>query len=388
MTAATLGKVTDNERSSGAAAQERYFDRITVQYGGISELRRALDGYHRVAVVSQENIPRAAADGSLMRRVLEDLRGAGISEAEGFYIPDGEEHKNMCTVMELCRKFSEWRVDRDDVIVGLGGGVVTDVAGLAASIYHRGVDAVHVPTTLIGQIDAGIGGKTGVNGSGGVDGSLMKNIVGTVHQPQRIICDPAVMETLSQEDWECGLGEMAKYHLLQDELGVDFGRAGIDRWDPEDVTERVRKCAEAKSRVVELDEHDTNGTRALLNYGHTVAHGLESCIVGLKHGAAVAIGVMFEACLAYELDLVGEDVIGRHLEVLSGYGLSWGMPEGISLSVLEERMSSDKKTRGSGARYAFVLPGASNGGRFGVLRGDKIEPEAVARAFRRHADLS
>ena len=173
-------------------------------------------------------------------------------EHRTFVIGDGESHKSLSTIESLCSQFAEWGLTRTDCVVGLGGGMVTDVAGFAAAVYHRGVPVVHVATSLLGQIDAAIGGKTGVNLPEG------KNLVGAYWQPSAVICDTATLSTLPPREWRCGLGELAKYHWL-----------GGGRLDELDLDERVARCVEIKAEVVASDERES-GRRALLNYGHTL----------------------------------------------------------------------------------------------------------------------
>ena len=180
---------------------------------------------------------------------------AGI-EQRTFLIPDGERAKTFATVERLCREFTGWGLTRSDAVVGVGGGVVTDVAGFAAAIYHRGVDVVHVATTLLAQIDAAIGGKTGVNLPEG------KNLVGAFWQPHAVICDTATLATLPPREMRSGLGELAKYHFLGDIGAPD---AALD--------ERVAACVAIKAEVVATDEREGD-RRAILNYGHTLAHAI------------------------------------------------------------------------------------------------------------------
>ena len=171
---------------------------------------------------------------------------------------------------------------RRDVVVGIGGGMVTDVAGFAAASWHRGTPVVHVATTLLGMVDAAIGGKTGVNLPEG------KNLVGAFWQPLGVICDLDALATLPERELRCGLGEMSKYHFL---TGDDLLALALD--------ERIARCIEIKADVVASDERE-GGRRALLNYGHTLAHAIETATDhSIAHGEAVAIGLVFAAELAH-----------------------------------------------------------------------------------------
>lgn len=280
-------------------------------------------GAGRAAVVTQERIPWTV--------------DAGI-EQRTFALDDGEEAKNLESVEELCRGFSRWGLARTDVVVAVGGGVVTDVAGFAAAVYHRGVSVIHVPTTLLGQVDAAIGGKTGVNLPEG------KNLVGAFWQPSAVLCDTETLETLPPREYRSGLGEMAKYAFL-----------GVDGLRDLPLDEAVARCVECKAEFVGDDERET-GRRALLNYGHTLAHGLET--VGrydLRHGEAVAIGLAYTARLARRLGRIGDDRVAEHDAVLAAYDLPALLPPGTDPDELITVMRRDKKT--SSGRLTFILDG-------------------------------
>ncbi|HVF75067.1 MAG TPA: 3-dehydroquinate synthase family protein, partial [Acidimicrobiales bacterium] len=215
-------------------------------------------GVKRAAIVTQENVGVPVDPGV---------------EHHTFLVDEGEDAKCMETVEELCRGFARWGLTRGDVVVAVGGGVVTDTAGFAAAVYHRGVPVVHVPTTLLGQVDAAIGGKTGVNLPEG------KNLVGAFWQPAAVLCDTETLQTLPAREYRSGLGEIAKYHFLGAEDLADCN-----------LEEKVARCVALKAEVVAGDERE-GGKRALLNYGHTLAHALETAnAYDLRHGEAVAIG--------------------------------------------------------------------------------------------------
>jgi 5-deoxy-5-amino-3-dehydroquinate synthase len=276
----------------------------------------------RVAIVTQEGIGVEIDPGR---------------EHQVFTIGDGESAKTMATVEDLCRRFARWGLTREDVVVTVGGGIVTDTGGFAAASYHRGVTLVHVPTTLLGQIDAAIGGKTGVNLPVG------KNLVGAFWQPSGVVCDTEVLETLPPRQYRSGLGELAKYHLLVDD---DLGALPLD--------ERVARCVEIKAEVVASDETEA-GRRAILNYGHTLAHALETAgEYDLTHGEAVAVGLAYAARLAYRMDRIDEARVARHDEVVQGYELPSRLPEGSSAPELVDLMRRDKKAVGG---LTFVLDG-------------------------------
>jgi 5-deoxy-5-amino-3-dehydroquinate synthase len=297
---------------------------VLVGDGALGELAAVLpERTRKVAVVTQAGIPVE----------VEPNRDHRV-----FTIGDGEQHKSMATVEQLCSSFADWGLTRTDCVVGLGGGMVTDVAGFAAAIYHRGLAVVHVPTTLLGQIDAAIGGKTGVNLSQG------KNLVGAYWQPAAVLCDTATLSSLPPREWRCGLGELAKYHWL-----------GGGRLDELPLDERVAACVRIKAEVVASDERES-GRRALLNYGHTLAHALE--IAGdhqLRHGEAVAIGLVYAAELAHRLGRVDAATVSEHRRVVAGYDLPTSIPAELADAELVELMGRDKKVLDQG--LTFVLDG-------------------------------
>ena len=257
---------------------------------------------------------------------------------ELFEIGQGEQYKTLETIGSLCRDFARMGLTRNDVVIGVGGGMVTDVAGFAAASYHRGVPVVHVATTLLGMVDAAIGGKTGVNLPEG------KNLVGAFWQPSGVICDLNALATLPDRELRCGYGEMAKYHFL----------TGDDLLSME-LVDRVARCVEIKAEVVASDERE-GGRRALLNYGHTLAHALETATDHqLAHGEAVAIGLIFAAHLANELGRIPFERIDEHFAVVGEeYGLGVDIPAGLDPHLLLDLMRRDKKALNG---LTFVLDG-------------------------------
>ncbi len=297
-------------------------------------------GTRRVAVVTQADIP-----------VIVD---PGV-EHKVFLIDGGEATKSLATIEALCRAFAAWGMSRADAIVAVGGGVVTDTAGFAAAVYHRGIPVVHVSTTLLGQIDAAIGGKTGVNLPEG------KNLVGAFWQPAAVLCDTDHLATLPSREYRAGLGELAKYHFLG---GGDLDRLALPA--------RVARAVALKAAVVSGDERE-GGHRATLNYGHTLAHALE--IAGsfdLRHGEAVAIGLVFAAEVAHAMGRIGAARVAEHRRVVAAYGLPSLLPAGADPDELVALMGRDKKALHG---LTFVLDGPA-----GV--------EVVTDARRSHLDTA
>jgi len=304
---------------------DRSYD-VVVGHGVVDEVAAFVPTTsRRIAVVSQAGNPMVEA--------LDFGR-----PYETFLIPDGEASKNLGTVEKLCRGFVSMGLNRGDCVVGVGGGLVTDVAGFAASVHHRGLPVVHVATTLLAMVDAAVGGKTGVNLPDG------KNLVGSFWQPNGVICDLDALTTLPEREMRCGLGEMAKYHFL---TGDDLLALPLP--------ERVARCVAIKAEVVGLDERE-GGRRAFLNYGHTLAHALEIATDHtIAHGEAVAIGLCYAAHLAHVLERIDDARVERHYEVVGvAYGLDTRLPDGLSADQLVELMGRDKKALDG---FTFVLDG-------------------------------
>jgi 5-deoxy-5-amino-3-dehydroquinate synthase len=308
---------------------DRSYD-VLVGHGARHELAGLLPPIaRRAAIVTQEGIPIDVDPGM---------------PSETFTIGHGESHKSLATIEELCRGFAWFGLTRNDVVIGVGGGLVTDVAGFAAASWHRGVAVVHVSTTLVGMVDAAIGGKTGVN-LVAVDGVGGKNLIGAFWQPSGVVCDLDALSTLSPREVRCGRGEMAKYHFL----------TGDDLLAMDDE-ERIARCVAIKAEIVSGDERET-GRRALLNYGHTLAHALEiETNYALAHGEAVAVGLIYAARLARRLGRIDDDRVQQHYEVVGGsYELDTSLPEGVDTQRLVKLMGRDKKALGDG--LTFVLDG-------------------------------
>ena len=277
---------------------------------------------------------------------------------EVFVTPDGEQAKELSTIGELCSAFARFGLTRRDVVVGVGGGVVTDVAGFAAAVYHRGIAVAHVATTLLGQIDAAVGGKTGVNLAEG------KNLVGAFWQPAAVLCDTEVLDTLPERELRAGYGELAKYHfigctpqaaqLIGSHPSLSGRLAGGEPLSSLEGAELVAACVAIKAEVVASDETES-GRRALLNYGHTLGHALE--IAGrfdLRHGEAVAIGLRYAAEVARLLGRIDDERVDEHERVLDAYGLSWKLPPDVDHDEIIELFGRDKKAADG---ITFVLDG-------------------------------
>lgn len=284
-------------------------------------------GVKRVAIVTQAEID-VDVDPGVEHRV--------------FTVESGEAAKRLSVVEDLARGFASWGLTRNDAVVAVGGGVVTDLGGFVAASYHRGIHVIHVATTLLGQIDAAIGGKCGVNLPEG------KNLIGAFWQPSAVLCDTEVLETLPPREFRSGLGELAKYHFL-----------GGGALDDLPLPERVAACVRIKADVVAGDERE-GGRRAILNYGHTLGHAIETATVGddgayaVRHGEGVAIGLVYAAELAHALGRIDGAAVAEHRRVIGAYDLPMTIPPSIDPADLVALFARDKKAADG---ITFVLDG-------------------------------
>ena len=283
-------------------------------------------------------------------------------------VPDGESAKSFATLEQLCDAFAALGLSRRDVVVAVGGGAVTDLVGFAAASYLRGIGVVHVPTSVVGQVDAAIGGKTAINLRSG------KNLVGAFHQPLGVLCDSSTLLTLPERERVAGLGEVAKCWLLEGRTAEGLGDAPL--------ADLVALSIRLKASIVSGDEFE-GGARALLNYGHTLAHALELLALErnadeLRHGEAVALGLAYAVRLARALGRVSEERVAEHDAVLATLGLSPRFPRSLSTASLVEVMGHDKKAHHD---LTFVLPGSDG---FELVAG--IDPALVSAVLERFRD--
>ncbi len=297
----------------------------------------------------------------ILPEVLPESRVAAISDAAidrlhhellasyaSVLIGKGESIKTLQTVAAIYRKFLETGIDRSTFVLGIGGGIVTDITGFAASTYMRGLRFGFIPTTLLGQIDAAIGGKNGVN----IDG--YKNIAGTFNQPQFVICDPELLATLPEREFRAGLAEIIKAAIIADaELfarleTVDFLHLRNDR---NLLTEIIRSAIRVKVEIVARDEREA-GERRKLNLGHTLAHAIEKCSTRMNHGEAVAVGIRMIADAAVKAGLLATADGERITALLTRFGFALESP--VEVKRLLKESAKDKKNKDGMLR--IVLP--------------------------------
>ena len=339
-------------RLDGAASADRSYA-IVVGQGVIDSLGSALTALaaRRAIVVADEAIAATHA-----ARAIASLGRAGV-ETTLLVVPAGEASKSAAEAARLWNELARLAVDRRTHVVAVGGGVVGDLTGFVAATFARGLPLWQVPTTLVAQVDSAIGGKTGINLDTG------KNLVGAFWQPRGVVADIGTLATLPDREFTSGLAEVLKYGVILDAdlfAWLEANAPAIRRRDPAALLHIVERSAALKAHVVERDEHETSGLRAILNYGHTFAHAFETAAGygTLLHGEAVAIGMAAAARLAAALGRVGPDVVARQDALLTALGLpvaandlSWTPPVADELITI---MGRDKKT--VDGRLRFVLP--------------------------------
>jgi 3-dehydroquinate synthase len=286
-------------------------------------------------------------------RVLASVSGAGFSHVVSLH-SDGEPFKNISSVMALLSTFLENRWERREPLCAIGGGVTGDMGGLVAALLLRGVPLVHVPTTVVAQVDSSIGGKTGI------DHPMGKNLIGAFYPPKSVLTDPMVLESLPLRERRAGLGEVLKYafigdHDLLELLGRKIESLAGDGFDAELWEETIALCSFDKARIVSADERE-GGERMLLNFGHTFVHALEGALgfSGILHGEAVALGMLSAARIAHLAGLAGPDTFEFMKELIARAALPVSWPEKVTYEAIAPYLVRDKKVQGK--QVTMVLP--------------------------------
>jgi len=302
-------------------------------------LTENVQGRARVALIVSEPLASRIQDLDL-----------GSAELFTFAIPDGEAGKSSSTLIKIWDWLGAAGFTRSDLIVGIGGGAVTDFAGFAAASWLRGLDWIAVPTTVVGAVDAAIGGKTAINSDYG------KNLIGAFHSPIKVIIDLDWFSTLTDRDFAAGLAEVVKCGFIADGKILDLMRGksvSEIRRDLALVQELVERSVKVKSEVVSQDFKESFAREAL-NYGHTLGHAVElDCGYSLRHGECVAIGMAFMANLQFDLGLISRELATDHLQILEGLGLPTSYKR-ESWAKLLAHMAVDKKSRGSSLRFVTI----------------------------------
>ena len=304
-----------------------------------ARLRDVMRGL-RCLVIADDNTAALFAE-----PLLDSLRGAGF-EASIVTVPPGESSKSLAQAGALCDEMSAEGLDRSSFVVALGGGVVGDLAGFCAAIYHRGIPHVQLPTTLLAQVDSSIGGKTGVNTRSG------KNLLGAFHSPALVVADVDTLRTLPVRDLNQGFAEVIKHAVIADPTLFEM----LDGFRPDRFAELVRRNVEIKARIVAQDEHDASGERAVLNFGHTIGHAIEraSAYNRFLHGEAVSLGIVGACDISTRKAGLSQPERNQVVQALSAAGLPTRLPDDVQREEILRAVASDKKFESRQVRFVVA----------------------------------
>jgi 3-dehydroquinate synthase len=281
-------------------------------------------------------------------------------EAAGFQptlhtVPAGEASKSMDQAQSVCREMIRAGHDRKSVVVALGGGVVGDLAGFVAAIFYRGLPVVQIPTTIVAQVDSSVGVKTGVNVAEG------KNLLGVFHQPVLVLVDPETLRTLPDREFHEGFAEVVKHAAIRDAAMLDE-LAALDPANRDVPADLIARNIAIKARIVEADEHETRGVRALLNFGHTIGHGIEASVPygEMLHGEAVSLGMRAALFLSERHAGLGAESSAKIRGVLERFHLPLVLPPAITTGTVMEKLARDKKFAAGAIRFVVLdAPGSA-----------------------------
>lgn len=295
----------------------------------------------RCALISDSNVAPLYAE-----RLSQSLRAAGF-ESTTLVSPAGEKSKSLSEAASLCEQMISAGLDRSSVVFALGGGVVGDLAGFVAAIYYRGIPCIQIPTTIVSQVDSSVGGKTGVNAAGG------KNLIGAFHQPRLVIADTDTLSTLPEREFNEGFAEVIKHAAIR-----DF--AMLDALD--DIPPLIGRNVAIKAAIVAEDEYETKSVRALLNFGHTIGHGIENAAGYGRylHGEAISLGLVVACRLSVEKAGLDPAVRDRIFSSLARYRLPMSLPPEIKADDILDAIRKDKKFHGGSVRFVLIdKPGSA-----------------------------
>jgi shikimate kinase/3-dehydroquinate synthase len=317
---------------------------VFVRNNGVEQLGEMLRSreLQNPIIVMDENIAKFHAD-----KVVASLRSSGF-EPKALTIPAGEAHKNLETISQLWHGFLDAGLDRKSTVIALGGGVVGDMAGFAASTYMRGIAWVAVPTTLLSMVDASLGGKTGFDLPEG------KNLIGSFHSPKLVLADPSLLLTLPERELISGMAEVVKHGIISDPELFELCSRGMD-WVRANLEEIVKRAMAVKIKVIEEDPYE-KGFRAALNLGHTIGHAVELVSkFELRHGEAIAIGMVVEAKYAEQIGIAEKGLADKISKTMSALGLPIQIPEEMPRERIIAAMRVDKKKTAKAIRFALPV---------------------------------
>lgn len=328
---------------------------IVIRPGCLSELAKSIvenkscdpsQPYSSIVIASDENVFPLYGES-----LADQFRSSGLDVCT-LVAKAGENSKSVEMASDWWSRLAKRRVDRNTLMVAIGGGVVGDLAGFVGSTILRGIDVLQVPTSLLSQVDSSVGGKVGINLPEG------KNLVGQFCHPKQVWIDSDVLGTLDDENYRAGLGEVVKYAVISDQPFFDWLRQNVDpilKRDPDAISYIIKVCLQRKAEIVAKDPTEKTGLRAILNFGHTIGHAVEK-LAGygrILHGNAVAIGMVAETKLAVELGICSAEVLEQLFQLLVQLKLPTELPE-LDFDAVVATMGQDKKIEGK--KLTFVLP--------------------------------
>ena len=297
----------------------------------------------RAAIISDETVARLHAEA-----LITSLESTGFQPTL-HTVAAGEASKSMTHAESICREMIRSGHDRKSIVIALGGGVVGDLAGFVASIFYRGIPFIQIPTTIVAQVDSSVGGKTGVNVAEG------KNLLGVFHQPRAVLIDPQTLKTLPDREFREGFAEAIKHAAIRDAAML----ADLAEFDPagrEVPTELIARNIAIKARIVEADEHETLGIRALLNFGHTIGHGIEASLPYGKmlHGEAISLGMRAALFLSERHAGLSAQDRAKIITLLEHYHLPLVLDQAITTEAVMEKLARDKKFSAGAIRFVVL----------------------------------
>lgn len=324
--------------------ENSYDIRFSADFNGLTDAMASINAPKKLLIVTDTNVARLYSED-----VETVLKNAGY-DTMVYAFNAGEEHKNMVSILGICSACIEHKLDRKSMIVALGGGVVGDMAGFAAAIYMRGIRFVQIPTTLLSQSDSSVGGKTGI------DFAESKNILGAFHQPKLVYMNVNTLKTLPKEQFISGMGEVIKHGIIKDADFFEYlikNADNIKNLDTDTLIYMAKVNCGIKAKVVEYDEKES-GLRAILNFGHTIGHAVESAYnFTMTHGACVGLGMIAASYIAYKRKMISHDDLKRIETMLDTYGFSCRVELPDNDNVWEFMQKDKKKLEG---QLKFVLP--------------------------------
>ncbi|MBU1446017.1 3-dehydroquinate synthase [Patescibacteria group bacterium] len=334
----------------------------------ISDLKRNYWG-NKYAIITDSQVKKLYAD-----ELVKKLKKAGI-KVDVISFPKGEKNKTFQSAEKLILQLSKLNFQRKDCIIGIGGGVVGDIAGFVASIYMRGIPFIQIPTTLLAMIDSSVGGKTGV------DTEIGKNLIGTFHRPKKVYINPEFLKSLTKKQLENGFSELIKYGIIAKPKILNLlekYKEQILSFEPKIIQDLIMTAVDIKASIVMQDEFE-DGLRKTLNYGHTIGHAIEKVSdFTVQHGEAVGLGIRIINSIALNKKWFKEKDANRITALLDSYGLPNKLPKNINIEKIIDAMKSDKKAEGE--IIIYVVPKKIGK----VILTNKISKPDIRKACKKH----